>query len=197
MSRTLSIAMNLVWIGILVLAFFVSLGLLVVFEVAVIFFTRKRHRAIRYVLLAVPFVGLYFLWSAWLGPHEMRDPRELAARFELVFGVTAAPKVTGLHYQIDDGPDAMSELFRFETDTETLKRLVPALETVTKNEFHEFVHPGASPPSWWLSSQGFNGTAYYHGNVAAQPGVSPSFREFWIAHDENTRVVYCYIKSML
>ena len=185
--------MNLVWIVVILVALAVCLGIFVVAGGAILYLTKGKPWWLRALLICVPGIVLFFLLNAWLGPHELTDKKELAARFELVFRFAPEPFATDIRYQLNDGPDDMGEWFRFRTDAPTLERLAPDLQRISSRAFGEASSRG---PDWWLA-QPTEALAYYRGSIPTTAGASPHSRQVWIAHDRAQHLVYCYIHSLL
>jgi hypothetical protein len=186
--------MNLVWIIIIFVALVISIGVFLVSAGIILYFTRRWRWWVRGMLVCVPAVALVTLWGLWLGPHEMTDAGELAARFELVFRTPASPLATDIHYQLSDGPDDMAEWFRFRTDAGNLARLSPDLRQIGSREFYDRSSQG---PKWWLAGEPGGDLSYYRGTIPTAAGKSPSSRDAWIAYDRTRELVYCYIHSLL
>jgi len=171
------------------LALAMSLGSIV----AILYFFRRRKLWVRAMLVCVALLLLCFLWSAWLGPHELTDPKELADRFELVFQFSPDPQITDIHYRLGDGPDDMVEWFRFTADANILESLLTDLRPTSEQEFRRL---SGAAPSWWLTSSS-DKVSYFFGSIRTRSGEGPQSRQAWIAYDHTTRVVYCFIHSLL
>ena len=190
--------MNLVWIIIIVTSLAISFGAFVLGSIAILYFFRRRKWWIRAALVCVLLVSISLLLSAWFwsagfGPHELKDPKELAARFNLVFQFSPSPQIADIHYQLVDGPDDMGEWFRFAADFNALELLSHDLKPSNEREFRSL---GGAHPSWWLPSYA-NNISFYIGSIRTRTAQSPWSRQTWIAYDPSTHFVYCYIHSLL
>lgn len=185
--------MNLIWIACIALALVMSVGCFVLGSSAILFFFRRQRWWFRAILIAIIPVLLYFLWSAWLGPREITDPKELISRFELVFGFTPDSSLSVDHYQLSSGPDDMAEWFSLRVDIKDLDRLSPELKSITSEQVGGV---GSLTPDWWLVTPHEKFT-HYSGPIPSRDNRSPSYRELWIAYDHSQRRAYCYIHSLL
>ena len=185
--------MAIFWILSIVIQLVVAVGVVALLMVLIRYSLRHKSGRDRLIGVCLPPIVLCILLLNWFEPHELTRPKELADRFEEVFPFAPNNDVSDIHYQWGDGPDDKVEWFRFNADESVLQRLSEDLKPIDESEFAEQSSKG---PRWWLSNAKGK-IAYYHGSIKGRARQSPASTSAWIAYDQTTRTVYCFIHSLI
>ncbi len=178
--------MNLIWIAFIIVALIASGGAFVAAAVGIFYLTRRLHWTLRGLLMCSPILIICLFWSFWLGPTELKDPHKIAERFEKSFGLSPPPSMLGIGYESYDGSDDMAELFCFQTDFESLERL---LQLTPSTEAH---FPLGNDPSWWLKKSSLTISFHQTQQGAGHFGSSPTK----VAYDRSSNQAYIYAYSL-